>query len=29
MPPLSSEPGYRMRDEEYRLAIRHRFGQLP
>jgi hypothetical protein len=29
MPPLSSEPGYRMRDEEYRLAIRHRLGQLP
>lgn len=28
-PPLSSEPGYRMRDEDYRLAIRHRLGQLP
>ena len=24
MPPLSSEPGYRLRDEDYRLAIRHR-----
>jgi hypothetical protein len=29
MPPLSSEPGYRMRDEDYRLAVRHRLGQLP
>ena len=28
-PPLTSEPGYRIRDEEYRLAIRHRLGQLP
>ena len=28
MPPLSSEPGYRMRDEEYRLAIRHRLSQV-
>jgi len=28
-PPLSAEPGYRMRDEDYRLAIRHRLGQLP
>lgn len=27
--PLTSEPGYRMRDDEYRLAIRHRLGQLP
>lgn len=27
--PLYSEPGYRIRDEEYRLAIRHRLGQLP
>ena len=27
--PLSSEPGYRMRDEDFRLAIRHRLGQLP
>jgi len=24
MPPLTSEPGYRLRDEDYRLAIRHR-----
>jgi len=29
MPPLSSEPGYRLHDEDYRLAIRHRLGQLP
>ena len=29
MPPLTSEPGYRMQDEQYRLAIRHRLGQLP
>ncbi|MDR3736561.1 MAG: hypothetical protein P4L10_13640, partial [Acidobacteriaceae bacterium] len=29
MPPLSSEPGYCIRDEEYRLAVRHRLGQLP
>ena len=28
-PPLTSEPGYRLRDEDYRLAIRHRLGQLP
>jgi hypothetical protein len=27
--PLSSQPGYRMRDEQYRLAVRHRLGQLP
>jgi len=27
--PISSEPGYRIRDEDYRLAIRHRLGQLP
>jgi len=29
MPPLTSEPSYRMNDEQYRLAIRHRLGQLP
>ena len=28
-PPLSSEPGYRIRCEDYRLAVRHRLGQLP
>ena len=28
-PPLSSEPAYRMRDEEYVLAVRHRLGMLP
>ncbi|MDR3446587.1 reverse transcriptase domain-containing protein [Dyella sp.] len=28
-PPLSSEPGYRMRDADYRLACRHRLGLLP
>ena len=28
-PPLTSEPGYRIHDEEYRLAVRHRLGQLP
>ena len=27
--PLSSQPGYRMRDEQFRLAVRHRLGQLP
>jgi hypothetical protein len=26
---LTSEPGYRMQDEQYRLAIRHRLGHLP
>jgi hypothetical protein len=29
MPPLSNEPGYRLRDEEFRLAVRHRLGQHP
>ncbi|MDR3401982.1 MAG: reverse transcriptase domain-containing protein [Chthoniobacter sp.] len=29
MPPLTSEPGYCIRDEDYRLAVRHRLGQLP
>jgi hypothetical protein len=28
-PPLSAEPGYRLSNEDYRLAIRHRLGQLP
>ena len=28
-PPLTSQPGYRIRDDEYRLAVRHRLGQLP
>ena len=28
-PPLTSEPAYRLRDEEYVLAVRHRLGLLP
>jgi hypothetical protein len=28
-PPLATEPAYRMRDADYRLAVRHRLGQLP
>lgn len=28
-PPLTSEPSYRLRDEEYALAVRHRLGMLP
>ena len=29
MPPLANEPSYHLRDEDYRLTIHHRLGQLP